>query len=204
MSCAGVTFKARFENATYTEVFRATSTADLTFTPTNTARFTLDNVSLKKITAGSLYTVKDAHFGGVVTAVNNITTAGLGVPAIYSAPAISATKTANFTVATYTPPATAGTYRASGVITTTSSTNTGTVQFTLDYKDSQGTTHTADVIPVIDATGTVGATGTGASKEFQALGYSFTIDNSATNIVLKVVVTGTVSYTVVGSIEQLS
>lgn len=144
-----------------------------------------------------------ALFAKTISKYNGISTAGLGVPVLYSAPAISATKSANFTVLTYTPPATAGQYRVEGVITTTSSTNTGTVQFTIDYVDSQGTTHTADIIALQDASGVIATTKTGASKEFHAVGYNFTINNSATAIVLKVVITGTVSYTVTASLEQL-
>lgn len=147
---------------------------------------------------------RDLYLTRHIAEYNNVTTAGLGVPAIYSAPAQSATKTANFTVLTYTPPAAAGTYRVNGAITTTSSTNTGTVQFTLDYVDSQGTTHTADVIPVVNAAGSVGTTGTAASKEFHSIPWVITINNSATAIVLKVVVTGSVSYTVTGSVEQIN
>lgn len=43
--------------------FLATSTADLTFTPSNTARFNLDNVSLKQITAGQFYAATNVNFG---------------------------------------------------------------------------------------------------------------------------------------------
>lgn len=127
-----------------------------------------------------------------------------GVPLITSAPAISATKTANFTANTYTPPASAGQYVISGVITTTSATNTGTVQFTVDYVDSQGTVHTADVIPLIDAAGALAATKTGASKEFRMVPQMITINNAATAIVVKVVITGSVSYTVAATIEQMA
>lgn len=141
--------------------------------------------------------------GAKVTKYNNIATAGEGVPAIYSE-AITSTQTANATILTYAPPATAGRYAVSGVITTTSATNTGTVQLTLDYKDSQGTAHTADIIPLTNAAGTTATTQTGASKEFHATPWCFTIDNSATNIVVKVVVTGTVSYTGSAHIEQIA
>ena len=136
---------------------------------------------------------------------DNIATEGHGVPAIYKEN-ISATKTANFTAASLTPPATAGRYIASAVLTTTSATNTGTLQVTIDYKDSQGTTHTADVLPIATGVGGTFATTTGvvaSSKEYHTAPFHFTIDNSATDIVLKVVITGTVSYTVAPVIEQL-
>jgi hypothetical protein len=145
---------------------------------------------------------RNLYLGSKILNYNAITTAGQGMPAIYSE-AITATQTANFTVLTYTPPATAGRYRVSGVITTTSATNTGTVQMTVDYKDSQGTTHTADVMALMDAAGSIATTKTGASKEYHALDWKFSIDNSATNIVVKVVITGAVSYTASASVEQI-
>lgn len=140
---------------------------------------------------------------GTTTKYNNQTTTGTGQPYLLQSPAVSATKTANFTVFSYTPAATAATYRVQGIITTTSATNTGTVQLTLDYKDSQGTTHTADVIPLTDAAGNTATTKSGASKEFHSLPWLFTVDSSATAIALKVVITGTVSYTVTGTIERV-
>lgn len=154
-------------------------------------------------TSGNLADLGSHTFtvGGKLTSYNAITTAGQGVPAIYGEN-ISSTQTANFTALSYTPPATAGRYVVSAVITTTSATNTGTVQATVDYVDSQGTTHTADVIPLVDAAGALAATKTGASKEFHTLEWKITINNAATAIVIKVVITGAVSYTVSPSIKQ--
>jgi hypothetical protein len=120
-----------------------------------------------------------------------------------AAPAESATKTGNFTAISYTPASTAGTYRVDGVITTTSSTNTGTVQLTVDFVDSQGTTHTADIIPLVDAAGVIATTKTGASKTYSAVSKMISINNAGTAIALKVVITGSVSYTVSGSIEKI-
>lgn len=122
---------------------------------------------------------------------------------IKSAPAISATKTANFTVLSYTPAAAAGQYIVGGVITTTSATNTGTVQLTVDYVDSQGTTHTGTILRLSKSDGTTNTTQTGASSEFTAAPATITINNSATAIVLKAVITGTVSYTVTGFVQQI-
>lgn len=170
---------------------------------------TLSAAVRSAITANSArYFLKDdggaqSKLAGKFTTYNNIATAGFGVPGIYQEPGVSATKTANFTVFSYTPPATAGRYRVSAVISTTSSTNTGTVQLTLDYKDSNGTGHTADIIPLTDAAGSTATTKSGASKEFHGLVWFFTIDNSATAIALKVVITGTVSYTVSAALEEL-
>jgi len=51
------------KNSTYTFVVTATTTAPLTFTPSNTARFVIDTISLKKL-------------GGSLTVGGDITTAG--------------------------------------------------------------------------------------------------------------------------------
>lgn len=61
LTAGGNTFTARSSNSTYTEYFIATSSATVAATPSNTARFSLDNVSLKQLTggvvhAGSVYT----------------------------------------------------------------------------------------------------------------------------------------------------
>lgn len=163
------------------------------------------------ITAGAgKYAVRDTGgaqwaAAGKFTTYNNIATAGLGLPTIYGESGVSATKTANFTALSYTPPATAGRYRASALITTTSSTNTGTLQCTVDYVDSQGTTHTGDIMPIHGAAGTVAASQTSvASKEFHCGTPEFSINNAATAIVVKVVITGTVSYTVAATVEQIA
>lgn len=144
-------------------------------------------------------------FSAAFASIAGVTVAGKGgVPLLVSAPAISATQTANFTASTFTPPAAVGRYRIGGVITTTSAANTGTVQLTVDYVDSQGTVHTADVIPLCDAAGSIAATKTGASKEYCAVPRVITINNAATAIVVKVVITGTVSYTIAANIEQIA
>lgn len=55
-SCGGVPLTNRTIAGTYTETFWAASTADLTFTPGNTSRFTLDTVTLRKVTGGGVVT----------------------------------------------------------------------------------------------------------------------------------------------------
>lgn len=181
-------------------------------TGTTTHRFgatALASIGVSADTTAGVLTLTAPASGSIsltktISSYNGLSTAGNGVPSILSAPAISATKTANFTVATFAPAAAAGQYRLDGVITTTSSTNTGTVQFTVDYVDSQGTTHTADIIPLADAAGAIGTTKSGASKEFEMVGRMITVNSSATNIVIKVVITGTVSYTVAATIEKVN
>jgi hypothetical protein len=54
-SCGGVTLLTVGGNGTYvSQPFKAVSTADLAFTPSNTARFTIDTISLKKVQGGDL------------------------------------------------------------------------------------------------------------------------------------------------------
>jgi hypothetical protein len=145
-----------------------------------------------------------SSLAGKVTRYNNIATEGLGLPGIYKE-AITGTQTGNVTVVSYTPPATAGRYRLNMVITSTSGTNTGTVQAACSYVNSQGTTLTNNVIPIISTGATAfAATGTGASKEHRMATVEISINNSATAITLQVITTGTVNYTAAGCIEQLS
>jgi len=59
----GFTGTARSANGTYTERFVATTSAALTFTPTNTARFTIDTVSLKPLTGSN--TKANINTGGL-------------------------------------------------------------------------------------------------------------------------------------------
>lgn len=143
---------------------------------------------------------------GKVSTYNNVATAGIGVVPVRSeAISVSARTTSVAAVTFYVPPATAGRYEVTGILTTTSSTNTGTIGFTLDYVDSQGTVHTADPIPVWakNTTAPVVAPTIAASQEYHMQPWVFTIDNSATVITLKTVVTGTVSYFASGSIRQV-
>lgn len=63
-SVGGVTLPAVYKNDSYIYVLRATSTANLVFTPTNSALFTLSNVSLKRIMNGNLYVAGEVFLGG--------------------------------------------------------------------------------------------------------------------------------------------
>jgi hypothetical protein len=66
-TCGGITLPiSSAANGTYTAMFVVTSTADLVFTPTNTARFTIDDISLKKVTGGILQTGGNILVGGTV------------------------------------------------------------------------------------------------------------------------------------------
>lgn len=56
-TCGGNTLTARSANGTYTEYFLNTNaTQSITFTPTNTARFTIDNVSVVELSGGAVNT----------------------------------------------------------------------------------------------------------------------------------------------------
>lgn len=59
----GFTGTAVSANGTYTERFVATSSSALTFTPTNTARFTIDTISLKPLTGSN--TASNINTGGL-------------------------------------------------------------------------------------------------------------------------------------------
>lgn len=162
-----------------------------TFGPNNLYSATDGVVSL----GGASNKFNNSYLAGKALAYNNVTTQGLGHPAIYGEN-ISSTQTANFTALTTSPGATAGRWQCAAVLTSTSATNTGTLQVTLDYVDSQGTTHTGDIIFLAGANAAPAATQTGASKEWWTVDKRFTVNNANTNIVLKVVTSGTVSYTV--------
>lgn len=56
VSCGGITGTAVGANGTYTFRFVPTNTNPLSFTPTNTARFTIDTVSVKQLTWGEIRT----------------------------------------------------------------------------------------------------------------------------------------------------
>lgn len=72
-ACGGVTMVATRGDSgggsfVHTAYFRAVSTADLTFTPTNTARFFLDDISLERITDGDLTVMGDTTVEGTIKA----------------------------------------------------------------------------------------------------------------------------------------
>lgn len=99
LTCGGVTLATISANGTYSGSFLTTSNANWILTPTNTARLTVDNVSLKQRTGGSVYTsaivtnTSTAIQSGLATTtadgviVDNPTDATSGVPAQVS-PAI--------------------------------------------------------------------------------------------------------------------
>jgi len=100
-------------------------------------------------------------------------------------------------------PTAASRYRVGGCLTATSGTNTGTIGFAINYVDSQGTTHTQDIMPLIKADGTIVTTGTAASKDWKAIEFEITVDGSANAISIDTLVTGSVNYTAACYIMQI-
>lgn len=190
--------------------FRMAANNIISWSTNATVSDTTTDVSMRR-SAAKTWTLDTDGAGGALTLIdlkgplgisstistyNGVATAGVGVGVIYGEN-ISTTQTANFTALTQSPTANAGRWECSAVITTTSALNTGTLQVTLDYVDAQGTVHTADILPLADATGVFAASKTSvASKEFFTSPKRFTVNNANTSILLKVVITGSVSYTV--------
>lgn len=141
---------------------------------------------------------------GVISRYNNVGTVGFGMAPIYADNAISATKTATFTITTFTPSSFVGRYLVYAVLTTTSAAQGGTLQCTIDHTNSQGTA-SVDIMPIKDSTGTIGATipTVASSKEYPCLPTEITVNNAGAAIVVKAVATGTVAYTASATIQQL-
>jgi len=137
---------------------------------------------------------------------NAIATAGLGVPAIYTAYASGSQNAALTAVGSYTPPATAGRYRVTANVYCTVGTTT-TFSVKVNYYDLNGTGH-ADILPLVSAAapgvfllnGLVIAAGT-----YYAMPIEIDIDNSQTPITFSTVGTfTTVTYFLNATLEQLS
>lgn len=189
------------DSTTALNIANATGTAQVVFDTTNA------RVHFGSASAPGPYTVDVAgtvNISNTLLGYDGRVTAGIGLPAIFGLASITGTQTANATILTFSPLGSVGQYVCSETITTTSATNTGTVQATIDYVDSQGTTHTGDIMFLYGANAAPAATQTGASKEWRSLPWRLTVNSSNTNIVLKVVVTGSVSYTASAHCEQLS
>lgn len=134
---------------------------------------------------------------GKTTTFAGLTTVGMGLATVLkdgqSATINTATTT---TLQDLTPAAAIGRYMVMACFTTDSNTNNGTVKITVDYVDSQGTTHTADILPASDATGAMDADGVitvAASKEYFFGPRMISTDASAGHIIVKAVTTATIS-----------
>jgi hypothetical protein len=138
-----------------------------------------------------------------ITSYNSINTAGQGIVPIYATATTTSTSTSQSNLISYTPPATAGTYRVSATIATTSGTNSGTTTVTITFHDAAGTTITMLPPFMQSASATLLTATTGVSKSFSMLPYTFTIDNSATAITVSTTVSGTVAAYISTTLEQL-
>lgn len=138
--------------------------------------FKLPNSATVSWTAG---TIESAQ-----TAISNFS-----IPCTTSQKSESA---ADANVLTCTPPSVAGTYSLILNISV-SAANTATLGWTATWKDSNGTSQAPTNLPIcISSAGTCAATTGATSSTITASGdYSIDIDNSATNIVVKLTFSGT-------------
>lgn len=79
VSVGGASGTAVGVNGTFNYILKATTTGNLIFTPTNTSRFTLDTVSVKKITGGDLVVLGSTSLGNNGFVVSNAGTVTSGV-----------------------------------------------------------------------------------------------------------------------------
>ena len=96
-----------------------------------------------------------------------------------------------------------GLYRINATIETLSGTNTGTIALQITYHNFNGTAITA-TLPLSNTSGAMVTSGTGSSTVFLAVPPLIVCDTSATAIVCKVVVTGTVSFNAYALLEELT
>lgn len=139
-----------------------------------------------------------------VSLFNNVATEGLGVPAIYKVGRATAQTAANTSVATYTTPASDGSYEVSAnVLVTTSTVHNFTV--TVDYTDEGNTARTA-TLPFSVLAGTFITAITNASGAVPYTGIPIHIRcKASTAITIKTAGTfTTVTYNAEGIIRQLA
>lgn len=126
------------------------------------------------------------HFFKTVAYYNNIATGGLGIPAIYNAGAQTLYTNAAPTTRTYTPPAAAGTYRLGGSLNILTG-GTLTFKIKVSYTDAGGTARATELPVFVAAGGTTllsGGPAANSTGRFTMLPFEFSIDNSASNIVV--------------------
>lgn len=135
---------------------------------------------------------------------NNIATKGIGTVPIYNATSQKTeTTTADPNIVTYTPPASAGTYRISYVASVASA-SSGVISFTVSYTDSQGTAKSNLAMPLFQQ-GTAAPNTTFTTSAAGEYSGDFLIDvnNAQAKIIVKWVGGGTSSEKVSSTIEQL-
>ena len=132
---------------------------------------------------------------GKISTYGGIATAGKGTAPIYAVTSQKAETGADAALLTFTPPATAGSYRVRFVLSL-SAANTATLGWTVTWKDSNGNAQTPTNLPLTQSN----KSGTAAIPALTfttsaAANYSgdidIDIDNSATNIVVQLTFSGT-------------
>ncbi len=186
----------------------------LTVNPANGGTtITLSAFSLKQVLSGNVFAVgtitasgNQTTIGSLVSKYNNIATVGLGVPAIYGTYSQTGKTAAVTNAINYTPPATAGRYRLSWVVTATTST-TDSFTVVIAFKDATGTAISQNS-GGFDPNGTALVAGAITNTLGNGVYYGsmyFDIDNSATAITLSTAGTfTTVTYNLSATLEQLA
>jgi hypothetical protein len=178
-----------------------------TFPATNPA-IGNDNSNDLKLTAnaGVIILGNMAWFAGKIGMFNSISTAGLGVPAIYAVYSTTGNNIAVTNAINYTPPATAGTYRLTFTVDTRVAT-TDNFYVVATWKDAAGTAR-SQTIGGSNAVGSALVAGAITNTIGTGTYYGsvlFQIDNSATAITLSTVGTfTTVTYDLAATLEQLA
>ncbi len=149
------------------------------------------NIQLIPATSQSVSNTGALSLGGKITTYNNVSTAGSGVAAVYGATSQKSESAADTNVLTFTPPASAGTYRINFTMAV-SAQNTATLGWTATWKDSNGQAQAPTNLSLFTSgTAAPALTVTAATNGVYYGQAIVDVDNSATNIVVKLTFTGT-------------
>lgn len=139
-----------------------------------------------------------------VTVFKGINTSALGLAPIYGSTSQKSETGADANVLTYTPPATAGTYRVRIAISV-SAASAATLGVTATWKDSNGHAQAPTNLALTKGgTAAPALTFSAAANDVYYTDFQIEVDNSATAIVVKTTFTGTsIAYKISASIEQI-
>lgn len=142
---------------------------------------------------------------GGVTTFKGISTAGLGLAAVYGSTKQKSETGADANVLTYTPPAVAGTYLVKIAISV-SAASAATLGVTITWKDSNGHAQAPTNIALTKVgTAAPALTFSAAANDTYECDCPIEIDNSATNIVVKTTFSGTsIAYKISAAVLQLA
>lgn len=181
-----------------------------TFNSTDHNAFQINNTTMLLVTSSGQVQIGNGqqtsfNSSGVIEKYNNITTAGLGHAAIYGSYSTTGNTGAVTNAINYTPPATAGRYRLTGVVDVTAWTTPASFTVVAVYKDDSGTTRTETLAVTRGSTGVVAAAVTTVDRYYFSLPL-FAINNAATAITLSTTgtFTGTPVYNLSAVLEQLA